>query len=185
MPAKDFKHKLVPKIILRDRKGRFVPAVKRFKKGLVKTVQVWRRHKGRKKLITVLDEGEVTPTTLAQVLRRHEYESFPETFVKLASVKPDRRRRSRVMDAANKIDAMKGVKNKLLRVKVTGKFGKKVRRRSFYIVLKRDTWNGYRLYARIHGAFKQEVPFEYDELEEISESQDEFDLSSVEVEEVI
>jgi hypothetical protein len=169
---------------MRDAKGRFVPLELRYKKGLVKTVEV-RRGVERPRWITVIDAGKVTPKALMQVIRRREFESIPAAYEDVVKIKLAKRKKNKVMEAAIAIDKTRGVRKHLLRVTARARIKGRVKTKTFYQKINKRGESSYRLYRDIYEAFGQTVPYSYDEIGDIPEADDAFDLLDVEVERVI
>ncbi len=177
------------RVVFKDGLGRYVKAEDRYKQAT--TVQVLRR--GR--YVTVIERGTVTPTKLAQVTNRTEFESLPPAFQHIKKVTPDkpkRRRKGKAGDndvawqLANKITATRGIRDKMVRITVSVKKGKRKFKVAFFHKLPSKKKNTYALFKHIREASGgKELPFWYDiqddDLGDLLEDDVDIEDASVEV----
>ena len=138
----------------RGTNGRFVRGEDRFTKQ-VKSVDVFRR--GR--WVTVIDESGFTPKDLAQVLNRKEFEEIPAAYEPIQEYKP--RSKYQAWNIAEQIDKTRGVRRKLLRVKVVVRVGKKKKTLQFYQKINKNQKSSARIYHRINEALGAEGFYTY------------------------
>jgi len=150
-------NKMSRRIILRDSKGRFLPASERYK-GKVKTVQVKRRDK----YVTVVEQGKVTPETLAEVTTREEFESLSEALGRRFHF--ETKRKYRAWHISEQIDKTKGLRRKLLKITLNLRDGKRLRPVAFYHEITANQKRSYQLFQRINNAVGMEGAYLYDRI---------------------
>lgn len=143
----------------RGKDGKFVPAEERYSKA--KSVEAFRR--GR--WVYLIEDGDVTPKTLAVVLNRKEFEAIPAAFEEIGEYTPRRGKAHKgheAWDIAEQIDKTKGVRRKLLRVKITVDVGKgKKKQVQFYQKINKNQKSSARIYHRINEALGAEGHYTY------------------------
>lgn len=175
------------RVLFKDGFGRFVKAEDRYKKAT--TVQVLRRGK----YVTVIDSAEVTPTKLAQVTNRTEFESLPPAFkhIKRVEAKPTRRKKApkdAAWQMAQQIAGTRGIRDKLVKITVTVRKGKRKRLVSFFHKIPKNKKTTYMLFKRLREASGgKELPFWYDigedDLDDLME--DDVNIEGAEIEQVL
>lgn len=171
-------------IRMRDYRGRFVPLALRYKKGLVKTVEVF-RGVDHPHWITVINTGNVTLKRLTQVIRRREFEAIPAAYEDLVRIDVSKRKKNKVMAAAIAIDKTRGVRRHLLRITARARINGRIRTKTFFQKINKPGESSYRIYESIYIAFGRKAPYSYDAIGDIPDADDRFDLLDVEVERVI
>jgi hypothetical protein len=140
----------------RGKDGRFVPAEERFTQA--KTVEAFRR--GR--WVTLIEEkkGHISPKDLAIVLNRKEFENIAPAYDPVVTVKP--RSKYQAWNIAEQIDKTRGVRRKLLRVKITIQDSKgKQKQVQFYQKINKNQKSSARIYHRINEVLGAEGYYTY------------------------
>lgn len=180
------KHTVKPRrVIFKDGLGRFVAAEDRYKKAT--TVMVRRG----KKYVKVIEDSEVTPKKLAIVTTRQEFESLPPAFKHIKQIKPaatTKKTKNKTWDIARDITKIRGVRDKLIKVTVRYKKGRRSRTVSFYHKISARKKSDYTLFKHLKEAVEgTKLPHWYDisldDLEALEE--DQVDIDSVDVETVM
>lgn len=138
----------------RGHDGRFVPAEDRLKKK-VKSVEAFRR--GR--WVTLIDGGKITQKDLAVVLNRKEFEEIPAAYQPIKDISP--RSKYQAWNLAEQIDKMRGVRRKLLRIKIVVDVGGKKKSIQFYQKINQNRKSSARIYHRINEALGAEGYYTY------------------------
>jgi CRISPR/Cas system-associated protein endoribonuclease Cas2 len=140
----------------RGKDGRFVPAEERFTQAV--SVEAYRR--GRwVYLIEEKKAGKINPKDLAIVLNRKEFENIAPAFDPIKTVKP--RSKYQAWNIAEQIDKTRGVRRKLLRVKLTIQVGTKKKQVQFYQKINKNQKSSARIYHRINEVLGAEGYYTY------------------------
>lgn len=134
--------------------GKFVPAEDRFS-GKVKAVEAKRR--GR--WVYLIEDGDVSPKTLAVVLNRREFEDIPAAYDVIGEFKPHSKYQA--WNVAEQIDNTRGVRRKLLRVKVVVDVGGKKKQVQFYQKINKNQKSSFRIFQRINETLGAEGLYTY------------------------
>lgn len=141
---------MAKRIIFRDARGRFVKYEDRYK-AKVKSVQLFRRdEEGEKRYITVAKGGQMTPTRLATITTRTEFESLPEARGKAREFTSNKKYKA--WDIAEQIDSTKGMRRHLLRITINLRDGKRLKPVTMYHIIKGNKKLSYQLFSRINDA---------------------------------
>lgn len=173
-----------PKVIFKDGLGRFVKAEDRYKKA--STVLVRRRGK----YVPVIEDSVITPKNLAQVTTRPEFESLPPAFkhIKRIEAATGAKVKNKTWDMAQKIAKVRGVRDKLVKVTVKFKKGRRGRTVTFYHKIPSKKKSEYMLYRQLKEATEGvKLPHWYDITEDDLENleEDKADIQDVDVETVL
>lgn len=145
------------RVLFRDKKGRFVSPKYKYEKK-VKSVQV--RRGGR--YVTVIEKGQVTPEKLAHVTNRYEFEKLPPSYESAGIVKPAGKYKA--WDAAKKVDALRGLRGKTVKVEFDIYDGKRKRTMSFHYHMKKGTKASYGIFTEINEQLSGSGLYLYDKL---------------------
>lgn len=144
------------KVIFKGAKGKFVSPTDRYS-DKVKAVYVYRG--GR--YVKVAD-GAQTPSSLAMVTSRQEFDSLPEAYKFVKEYKP--KGKYQAWNLAQQIDETKRIRRKLMKFVVKVKDGKRLRRISFYNYIKANQKRSYQLFKRINEELGTSRLFLYDKI---------------------
>ena len=130
-------------VIFRDLRGRFLPHSHRYREDEVAMIQAWRS--GR---YVDLAFKAVKPSTLVDILSRPEFESLKEATTPIKEVTS--RSKYAAWDVASKIDKIKGIRRKDLKLTVVVDDGGRTRKVAIYHKIKRNSQSNYRIFQRIN-----------------------------------
>jgi hypothetical protein len=156
---KSTKKKSTKRVLFFDARGKFVSARQRYD-GLVDRVMVSR---GRR-YVEVFKKvrSDLNPQQLANVTTRQEFESLPESYMFKGELKP--KSKYQVWDIANKLDSMKGIRRKLLKVDVMVEDGKRLKVMPMYHIIKSNKKSSYHIFRRINDLLGANNMFTYDRI---------------------
>lgn len=142
-----------PRVIFRDKSGKFMRGEDRYKPE-VAMVQVVRRGA----YITVAERG-LPPEGLADLLNQREFESLPEALIQKGFYKSGKKYKA--WDIAEQIDKTKGIRRKQMKYTVVVQDGTQRKSFSFYHHIKRNSQSSYALFRRINQELGLEGYFLY------------------------
>lgn len=179
------KQKVKPqRVIFKDGLGRFVKAEDRYKKAT--TVLVRRG----KKYVPVIEDSEVTPKKLAQVTTRPEFESLPPAFkhIKRVEAPTSKKVKNKTWKLAQDIARTRGVKDKLVKITVKFRKGRRGRTASFYHKIPAKKKSDYMLFKHLKEVTEGvKLPHWYDVMPDDLEAmeEDKAEIMDVDVETVL
>lgn len=148
-------------MIFRDAKGRIVAAKDRYSKK-VKTVQAVRG--GR--YVNIIEDGDVTPKKLVDLVSREEYEAMPVVYGK-SEMAVTKATKYRAWGLAGAVTKQRGVKGKLLKLDIGLIVGKKKKSITVFFQPKKyasNSKNQTALWSTIVRTLGLENVSEYDKL---------------------
>jgi hypothetical protein len=143
-----------PKVVIRDRLGRFMSLADRYKPdvAMIQTV--------RNKRYTIVAERPLPPEDLINVLSQREFESLPEALIDVKDYTS--KAKYKAWDIASQIDKTKGIRRKQLKVTVSVRDGRRLKTVIFYHKVKRNTASSYAIFRRINQEIGLEGFYLYD-----------------------
>lgn len=142
------------RVLLFDAKGRFLSDRDRYTSRLAR---VMIKRGGR--YVTVAKDSQ-TPSTLASVLSRTEFDSLAEAVSPIRTFKT--RKKYAAWDLASQIDKIKGIRRKLLKFDIVVRDGDRKRVVSFYNVVKSNRERNFQIWKRINEALGASGYYTYD-----------------------
>lgn len=137
------------RVIFRGERGRFVsPKVRYTSK--VKQVQIKRGDR----YVTVLEKKTPSPKILVDLLNQREFESLPEAIMPFKVFKPHSKYAA--WNLAEQLDKAKGIRRKQLKITLELMDGQRLKRLTFYHIIKKNQTSSYQLFRRIN----EEIGFE-------------------------
>lgn len=141
----------------RGKDGRFIPAEERYTKGVA--VEAFRR--GR--WVYLIEEKKpgkrISPKDLVNVLNRTEFENIAPAYDPIKSIKP--RSKYQAWNVAQQIDKTRGVRRKLLRIKLTIQVGTRKKQVQFYQKINKYKKSSAIIYHRINEVLGAEGYYTY------------------------
>jgi hypothetical protein len=161
MPKRKQKFKIAytPRVVFRDKIGRFLARSERYKPEKVGMIQAIRPSFGELVWFT-LAERAMSPEDLPNVLSQPEFESLPEALVDIKEYSS--KKKYKAWDIAEQIDLTKRVRRKDLKFTVSLMAGRRKKTVTFYHKIKRNTKSSYALFRRINQEIGLEGYFLYD-----------------------
>jgi len=149
--------KSTKRVLFFDSKGKFVSPKARYDGGIARVMV----SRGRRYVeVYKKAKADLTPAQLANVTTRQEFESLPESYIFLGEIKT--KSKYQVWDLANKLDAMKGVRRKLLKIDVMVQDGKRLKIIPMYHIIKANKKSSYHLFRRINDLLGANNYYTYD-----------------------
>jgi len=149
-----------PRVLFRDAKGRYVSASHRYTKAVV--VEAIRRGHSFDLVDTSLTGGKITPQVLAQVLTKTEFESLDEALSPFKTFTT--KKKYAAWDICEQVDKTKGARRKTLKYTMEVMDGKRMKKVSFYHIIKRNGKSSYGLFRRMNQELGLEGMYTYDKV---------------------
>lgn len=147
------------KVIFRDIHGRFVKESERYQKA----VSVQRLFRGH--YVTVTEGREkITPKRLVELLPQNEFESLPANYSDEKFLKTTAKKYT-AWDLANKLEHVRGLRGKVLKIEMQLMDGDRLRRVTFYRKMRKRGKTAYGFFRQMNEAIGNEKMFLYNRVQ--------------------